>query len=68
VVPGRAIKPRLRNHAQVHRHLYRGSVWYVLQTIPPQVPPLYPVANLIIGLMDGRRTLQEIWTWRACAL
>jgi putative peptide zinc metalloprotease protein len=23
--------PRLRTHAQIHRHEYRGQLWYVLQ-------------------------------------
>jgi putative peptide zinc metalloprotease protein len=25
------LKPRLRSHAQIHRHAYRGRDWYVLQ-------------------------------------
>ncbi|MDK9705252.1 MAG: efflux RND transporter periplasmic adaptor subunit [Sulfuritalea sp.] len=56
------IKPRLRNHAQIHRHVYRGGVWYVLQNHSTgKFHRFTPVANLIIGLMDGRRSLQEIW-------
>ena len=57
-----SIRPRLRNHAQIHRHIYRDSVWYVLQNHSTgKFHRFTPVANLIIGLMDGRRTLQEIW-------
>jgi putative peptide zinc metalloprotease protein len=56
------VKPRLRNHAQIHRHVYRGSVWYVMQNHSTgKFHRFTPVANLIIGLMDGKRTLQEIW-------
>ena len=56
------VRPRLRNHAQIHRHVYRGSVWYVLQNHSTgKFHRFTPVANLIIGLMDGTRTLQEIW-------
>lgn len=56
------VKPRLRNHAQIHRHTYRDSVWYVLQNHSTgKFHRFTPTANLIIGLMDGRRTLQEIW-------
>ena len=56
------VKPRLRNHAQIHRHVYRGGVWYVLQNHSTgKFHRFTPVANLIIGLMDGTRTLQEIW-------
>ena len=26
-----ALKPRLRPHARLYRHRYRGEVWYLLQ-------------------------------------
>ncbi len=56
------IRPRLRNHAQIHRHVYRGGVWYVMQNHSTgKFHRFTPIANLVIGLMDGRRTLQEIW-------
>lgn len=56
------IHPRLRGHAQIHRHLYRGKTWYVLQDHSTgKFHRFSPVANLVIGLMDGRRSLQEIW-------
>ena len=25
-----ALRPRLRGHIQVHRHHYRGQLWYIL--------------------------------------
>ncbi len=56
------IRPRLRNHAQIHRHVYRGTVWFVLQNHSTgKFHRFTPVANLIIGLMDGQRTLEQIW-------
>lgn len=56
------VRPRLRNHAQIHRHIYRGAVWYVLQNHSTgKFHRFTPVANLVIGLMDGSRTVQEIW-------
>ena len=56
------IRPRIRRHAQIHRHLYRGELWYVLQDhASGRFHRFAPVANLVIGLMNGRRTLQEIW-------
>ena len=56
------VRPRLRNHAQIHRHIYRGSVWYVLQNhTTGKFHRFTAIANQVIGLMDGRRTLQEIW-------
>jgi len=57
-----ALRPRLRSHAQIHRHHYRGALWYVLQHHGSgQFHRFTPVANAIIGLMDGERTVQEIW-------
>ena len=56
------LRPRLRSHAQIHRHVYRGSVWYVMQNHSTgKFHRFTPVANLVIGLMDGKRRLQEIW-------
>lgn len=57
-----ALKPRLRSHALIHRHLYRGQVWYVLQdSSSGRFHRFSPIANLVIGLMDGQRTLAEVW-------
>lgn len=53
---------RLRSHTQIHRHVYRDEVWYVLQDHSTgQFHRFTPIANLIIGLLDGKRTLQQIW-------
>lgn len=56
------LKPRLRSHVEIHRHHYRGELWYVLQDHSSgRFQRFTPAANLLIGLMDGRRTVQEIW-------
>ncbi len=56
------IKPLLRSHVQIHRHSYRRQDWHVLQDhVTGRFHRFSPEAYLIIGLMDGRRTLQEIW-------
>jgi putative peptide zinc metalloprotease protein len=56
------LKPRLRRHAQIHRHLYRGETWYVLQDHSSErFHRFSPAAYLIIGLMDGTRTVQQVW-------
>lgn len=61
------LKPRLRSHAQIHRHTYRGQDWYVLQDHSSnRFHRFSPEAYQIIGLMDGKRTLNEIWE-AACA-
>ncbi len=56
------LTPRLRPHAEIHRHVYRGQPWYVLDD--PAAGRLHrftPAANLIIGLMDGKRTVAALW-------
>lgn len=61
------LKPRLRGHARMSRHHYRGQLWYVLQDQSSRrVHRFTPSAYQVIGLMDGYRTLQEIWDV-ACA-
>jgi putative peptide zinc metalloprotease protein len=57
-----ALKPRLRAHARIHRHVYRGQPWYVLEdTVNQKVHRFTPATHAVIGLMDGRRTTQEIF-------
>lgn len=56
------LRPRLRSHARIHRHDYRGETWYVLQDDSSgRYHRFSEIAHYIIGLMDGRRTVQEIW-------
>lgn len=57
-----ALRPRLRSHAQIHRHFYRGQLWYVIQNHSTgRFHRFTPQAYLIIGLMDGKLTLEQIW-------
>lgn len=56
------LKPRLRSHAKIHRQIFRGQVWYVLQDhASGRFHRFTPAAHLMISLMDGNRTVQEIW-------
>ncbi len=56
------LKPRLRSHARIHRHHYRGQLWYVLQDrTSGRFLRFTPAAYLVISLMNGQRTVQEIW-------
>ena len=56
------MRPRLRSHAQIHRQSFRGKVWYVLQDrTSGRFHRFSPAAYLVISLMDGRRSVQEIW-------
>ncbi len=57
-----ALKLRLRAHARVHRSMYRGQVWYVLQDrTSGRFHRISPAAWLVVSLMDGRRSMEEVW-------
>lgn len=57
-----AMHPRLRAHAQIHRQRHRGEIWYVLQDHQSgRFFRVSPAGNLMLCLMDGRRSMQEIW-------
>jgi putative peptide zinc metalloprotease protein len=58
----RALKPRLRPHTQVTRQHYRGRRWHVVHDpASNQFYRLSPVAYQMIGLLDGQRTVEEVW-------
>lgn len=55
-------RPRLRAHARLHRHVYRGTLWYVLQDrASGRFHRFSPEAYRLIAMMDGTRTLDEVW-------
>lgn len=57
-----ALTPKVRGHVKIHRHHYRGELWYVLQDpISQRAHRFTPAANYVLGLMDGKRSVQEIW-------
>jgi putative peptide zinc metalloprotease protein len=57
-----ALTPCLRNHVKLHRHQYRGQRWYVLQDRSSErFHRFSPAAFSFIGLMDGQRSVQEVW-------
>ena len=56
------LKPRLRQHTELQRHDYRGKVWHVLQDqLGGKTHRFTPQAYRLIGLMDGARTVNELW-------
>lgn len=56
------LKPRLRGHAEIHRHRYRGQVRYVLQDHASGRMHLFtPAAYQFIGMMDGERSVNALW-------
>ncbi|MBT9384344.1 PqqD family peptide modification chaperone [Pseudooceanicola sp. CBS1P-1] len=61
------LKPRLRPHVEIHRQRFRGATWFVVQdSHSGRYHRLSPAANLMLSLMDGRRTVQSLWE-AACA-
>ena len=56
------LRPRLRSHARIHRHEYRGERWYVMDDrISRRSHRFGPAAYFVIGLMDGNRSMDAIW-------
>ena len=54
--------PRLRTQARIFRHVYRGEVWRVVQDQSSgKFLRLNAQAYRILGMMDGRRNLEQIW-------
>ena len=57
-----ALKPRLRGHVEIHRHSYRDAIWFVLQDHSSgRSHRLAPAAYAFMGLMDGKRSVQNLW-------
>lgn len=57
-----ALKPKLRSHVRLHRHRYRGNLWYLLQDpVSNRVHRFTPGARLLIAAMDGTRSVQALW-------
>jgi putative peptide zinc metalloprotease protein len=56
------LRPRLRSHVRVNRHEYRNERWYVLSDrISRRSHRVNPAAYFLIGLLNGRRRMQEVW-------
>jgi putative peptide zinc metalloprotease protein len=56
------LMPSLRAHADIGRHSYRGEIWYVLRDAASQrFHRFTPAAHIVIGLMNGERSIEEIW-------
>lgn len=64
-----SLKPRIRSHARILRQSFRDKVWFVLQDVASERSHRFsPAAHHVIGLMDGQRTVQEIWDAAAAQL
>ncbi len=56
------LKPVLHSNIEIHRHDYRGLIWYMLEDITTGRNHRFnPAAYQFIGQMDGNKTVQEIY-------
>lgn len=56
------LRPVLRAQVRMHRHTYRGQRWHVVQDLTTgQFLRFDALAYSAISLMDGVRTVDEIW-------
>ena len=56
------LKPTLGRHTDIHRHRYRGQLWYILQDrAAGNHHRLTPATYFVCGLMNGERSLDAIW-------
>jgi putative peptide zinc metalloprotease protein len=57
-----ALRPRLRGHIRIHRHAYRGEVWYVVEDrVAGKYHRFNPASYRVISLMDGKRDMNQVW-------
>lgn len=63
------IRPRLRSHVRLFRHIYRNRNWYILQDPSSSRQHRFTrSAYGVIALMDGEKTMQHIWDATVAAL
>src|SRR4051812_28451334 len=56
------LRPRLREHATVNRHRYRGNSWYVVHDhATGRAHRLSTASYMVVGGLDGTRTVDQLW-------
>lgn len=56
------LKPILHSYVDIHRHEYRGLIWYLFENHSNGRSHRFnPSAYQFIGLLDGQRTIQQIY-------
>lgn len=56
------MRPRLLTSVQVYRQFFRGKMWYVLENpTNNKYSRISSEAHHFIGLLDGKRTVDEVW-------
>jgi putative peptide zinc metalloprotease protein len=57
-----SLRPSLKRQAAIRRHRFRGEIWYVVQDpASGRFNRLTPAAYQLLGLMNGERTMAEVW-------
>ena len=55
------LRVRLRPHARIHRHEYRGLAWFVIEDpASGRAHRVSPAAREVLALLNGERTLAQI--------
>ncbi len=56
------LRPHLRSHVRIHRHVYRGRISYVLENPMSERQHRFgETAHYVISLLDGERTISQAW-------
>lgn len=56
------LTPRLRGQVDIHRQVFRGDTWYVVQDHHSgKYHRVTPQANFILSMMNGKRTVGALW-------
>lgn len=56
------LTPRLRAQVRLHRTIYRGQVWHVMQDRGSgRFHRFSPEAQVVISLLDGHRDMDTVW-------
>lgn len=57
------LRPKLRQHGELHRHTYRGQLSYlVYDRVKGATHRLSPASYRFVSRMDGIRPVDELWT------
>ena len=57
-----SLRPALKSQARIRRHRFRGETWYVVQDpASGRFNRFTPAAYQLLGLLDGERTMDEVW-------
>ncbi len=58
----RDLKPQIQRHVDMHRHEYRGLIWYILEDkASGRSHRFNSTAYQVIGLLNGQLTVNQIW-------